>query len=102
MHARCADEGILERNFAAPERIDAQGGLHFVGGEERLGVGGLSAVDDQALEGGAEVAPADGEAPQFDARPGHRFQTMNESAAEERVTGAAAEEDGHRKNGQGD
>src|SRR5215467_2284780 len=86
-----AYDQFRERDFAAPDRIDAQTGIDFVRRKERLGAGRLVAADDQPLDGGAHGKPLNGEAANFGLAAGGRVDAPDEEAANERIARTSAE-----------
>ena len=61
MYVGLVDDQAIQGNFASPPGIDAQTSVHFVGCKERFGAGGLQPMNFEALQGGAQRKPIDGD-----------------------------------------
>ena len=49
MNVGLVNNQAIQRDFASPPRIDAQASVHFFGGKEGFGAGGLQTVNFEAF-----------------------------------------------------
>ena len=92
VYVRLLHHQLIQRNSAAPKGIDAQARLHFLCGKKRFRAGGFLAVDYQVLYGYPHGEPFNGKRAELHLAAGQQFHAAYRQPAQQRIAGAAAEE----------